>query len=193
MSTLILKKQNKQNRLIAFIKGARGHFNTINEHRKLTFLHCVKAGIPVQGLVHDLSKYSPAEFIPGAVYFSGNRSPHEGERADYGYSKAWMHHKGRNKHHFDYWTDYSPITRKLSPVKMPIKYVKEMFCDRVAASKIYGGEGYTDSDPLKYYLRAKGTRVIHHDTAALLEHLLRMLAAKGEDYTFAYLKRLKRY
>ena len=113
------------------------HFKTITEHKKEVLKGCIKAGIPLQGLMHDLSKYMPSEFIVGAIYYQGNRSPNEGEREAYGYSKAWMHHKGRNRHHFEYWTDYDTVTRIMSPVKMPYKYVAEMFCDRLAASKIY--------------------------------------------------------
>lgn len=175
------------------ISNFRGHLSTVNRHRHMVMRHCVRAGIPLQGLLHDLSKYSPTEFLRGVWYFQGTRSPNEGEREEYGFSYAWMHHKGINRHHFEYWTDYDPVTRRMSPVKMPLKYVKEMFCDRVAASKIYGGENYTDSDPLNYFLRAKGRRMIHPDTSLLLERLLRMLAAKGEDRTFDYLRRLRRY
>ena len=160
-----------------YLHNMRSHFRTITDHRHMAMRHCVKAGIPLRGLLHDLSKYMPSEFIPGVKYYQGTRSPNEGEREAYGFSYAWMHHKGRNRHHFEYWTDYDPKTRLMSPVKMPLKYVKEMFCDRVAASKIYNGENYTDSDALAYFMKAKGRRVIHPDTSALLEHLLRMLAA----------------
>ena len=170
-----------------------GHFKTITKHRHAVLRNCIKAGIPLQGLVHDLSKYSPEEFIYGVKYYQGNRSPHEAERELIGYSHGWMHHKGRNKHHYEYWTDYSIKTKKLTPVKMPLKYVKEMFCDRVAASKIYKKDSYTDASPLEYYLTAKGKRVINPETAALIEKLLRMLKCKGEDYTFAYIRRLKKY
>lgn len=169
------------------------HFKTVTKHRIAVFKNCVKAGIPVQGLLHDLSKYSPEEFINGGRYYQGNRSPHERERELFGYSKGWMHHKGRNKHHFEYWTDYNLKTKVLSPVKMPLKYVKEMFCDRVAASKIYMKENYKDSSPLEYFLKAKGRRVIHPETSALLEKLLVMLSIKGEEKTFAYIRRLKKY
>ena len=106
---------------------------------------------------------------------------------------AWIHHKGRNRHHFEYWTDYNTKTKRLEPVKMPDKFIAEMFCDRVAASKIYGGENYTDIEPLKYFLKAKGRRVIHPDTSELLEKLLIMLYKKGEDYTFDYVRRLRKY
>ena len=170
-----------------------GHFKTITKHRHAVIKNCFKAGIGFQGLFHDLSKYMPSEFFYGCKFYQGTRSPNEGERDAYGFSYAWMHHKGRNKHHFEYWTDYDPVTRRMSPVKMPVKYVKEMFCDRVAASKIYKGKDYTDSAPLEYFMKAKHRRMIHPDTSRLLEKLLRMLIVKGEDYTFKYIRRLRRY
>lgn len=164
------------------------HFKTITKHRHAVIKHCAKAGILCQGLRHDLSKYSPAEFLPGAHYYIGTRSPNEGEREDKGYSLAWIHHKGRNKHHFEYWTDYNIKTKKVEPVEMPLRYVAEMFCDRVAASKIYNGDKYTDQFPLEYFMRAKGRRVIHPKTSDLLETLLTELSQKGEDYTFKHIK-----
>lgn len=166
------------------------HFVTITKHRHVVIKHCRKAGIFWQGLRHDLSKYTPTEFIPGAKYYTGTRSPNEGERELYGYSLAWIHHKGRNKHHFEYWTDYSPVSKVVEPVKMPMRYVAEMFCDRVAAGKIYNGDKYTDKSPIEYFMRAKGRRVIHPETSDLLEELLTMLAEKGEEYTFKHIREL---
>lgn len=174
------------------LKGAFGHFKTITKHRHKVIAHCARAGILWQGLRHDLSKYSPAEFLAGARYYQGTRSPNEAERELYGYSKAWLHHKGRNRHHFEYWFDYDPKTKMNAPVKMPLKYVIEMFCDRVAASKIYQGKNYTDEQPLEYFLRAKGRRVIHPETSDFLESLLVMLAEKGEKATFDYIKVYKK-
>lgn len=170
------------------------HFLTITHHRHKVIANCFRAGIPIRGLLHDLSKYSPTEFIPGAKYFQGHRSPNEGEREDYGYSKAWMHHKGRNRHHFEYWTDYHPKTKMLSGVKMPRKYLIEMFCDRVAASKIYNKDNYTDSKPLEYFMNAKARRatVIHPETSDEIEFLLRMLEEKGEKETFRFIRKMRR-
>ncbi len=165
-----------------------GHCSTITRHRHAVIRHCRKAGIFWQGLQHDLSKYSPTEFFAGVKYYQGTRSPNEQERAVHGYSIAWMHHKGRNKHHFEYWTDYSMKTKRMEPVKMPLRYVVEMFCDRVAASKIYNGDAYQDGDALAYFLRAKPTRVIHPETSDFLEHLLQMLAEEGEETTFAWIR-----
>lgn len=166
------------------------HFCTITKHRHKVIRNCWKAGIPVRGLLHDLSKYSPVEFIAGAKYYQGHRSPNTGERDVNGYSLAWMHHKGRNRHHFEYWTDYSNTGKGVVPVKMPLKFVIEMFCDRVAASKTYMGEAYTDQAPLEYFINGKANRSIHAETAKLLERLLVMLAEEGEDKTFTYIRKL---
>ncbi|MGM9637732.1 MAG: DUF5662 family protein [Eubacteriales bacterium] len=165
-----------------------GHFKTVVRHRHKVFIHCVKAGIPIRGLLHDLSKFSPTEFIPGAKYYQGNRSPNEREREVYGYSAAWMHHKGRNRHHYEYWTDYNPTTRKIEAVKMPRKFVAEMFCDRVAASKIYRGKDYADGDALAYFLKGRAPVTMHPETAAELREMLTVLAEQGEDAAFAYVK-----
>ena len=138
--------------------------------------------------MHDLSKYIPTEFIPGVKYFIGNRSPNEGERQANGYSLAWIHHQGRNKHHFEYWKDYNFETKLMTPVKMTYKYVVEMFCDRVAASKIYQGSNYSPIHPLEYFMRAKATRAIHPSTSDELEFLLRDLAEDGEKHVFNLIK-----
>ena len=168
------------------------HFNTITKHRHKVIAHCFRVGIGWQGLFHDLSKYTPTEFLAGAKYYQGNRSPNERERELFGYSAAWMHHKGRNRHHFEFWTDYNPETKQNMPIKMPIKYVIEMFCDRVAASKIYQGEKYTDAHPLEYFLKGKPTRFIHPETSDVLERLLVMLKEKGEKQTFSYIKKMQK-
>lgn len=175
-----------------YLQRLTGHFSTITRHRHQVIKHCAKAGIFWQGLRHDLSKYSPTEFIPGVKFYTGTRSPNEGERMAYGYSLAWMHHKGRNKHHFEYWSDYNVETRKNEPVEMPYKYVAEMFCDRMAASKIYNGKNYKPTDSLEYFERGKPRRNIHPKTSEQLEKLLRMSVEKGEEETFRYIReRLK--
>ena len=168
------------------------HFKTITKHRHRVIAHCAKAGILRQGLRHDLSKYSPTEFIPGAKYYQGDRSPNEMERELYGYSRAWLHHKGRNRHHYEFWIDYNPKTKRPEPVEMPLRYVIEMFCDRVAASKIYNGKDYTDADPYTYFLRGKGKHRMHEKTEAMLEKQLVMLRDEGEEKTFAYIRRMKK-
>lgn len=165
------------------------HFRTITEHRRLVRRGCFSVGLYLQGLTHDLSKYSPAEFLVGAKYYQGYRSPNNAEREDIGYSSAWLHHKGRNKHHYEYWIDYSATELKgMVPARMPIRYIVEMYMDRVAASKIYN-KGHFETDmPLKYFLKGKAYIVMEEHSKRMLEHLLRMLAAKGEAKTADYIR-----
>lgn len=154
--------------------------------------NCFKVGLYRQGILHDMSKYSPTEFLVGCKYYQGTRSPNNAEREATGYSVAWLHHKGRNKHHYEYWIDYSMKPEEgIVGLKMPMRYVIEMFMDRIAASKTYCGEKYQDTYPLAYYEKgaAKLGKMIHPATAELLHELLKMLAEQGEEKTFAYIKK----
>lgn len=165
------------------------HFKTITRHRFLVCRYCFRLGLYWQGLIHDLSKFSPAEFWVGAKYFQGDRSPNDAERRANGYSTAWMHHKGCNRHHFEYWTDYAVTGEGISGVEMPAKYVAEMFCDRLAASKVYRGKDYHDGDPYAFYLRgAKKRLLLAPRTAEQLEKMLTTLRDKGERAAFAYIR-----
>ncbi len=165
------------------------HLKTINHHKWLVMKHCFRCGLYKQGLLHDLSKYSWTEFSVGVKYYQGDRSPNTAEREAKGYTSAWLHHKGRNKHHLEYWIDYSLTPGVgIEGMEMPVKYVVEMFCDRVAACKNYHPKDYTDDSALKYYEKGKNKYPIHPNTRALLEKLLHMLAEEGEDATFAYIR-----
>lgn len=169
------------------------HLRTINHHKLLVMKGCFKVGLYKQGLLHDLSKYTPSEFLVGCKFYQGTRSPNNAEREATGVSSAWLHHKGRNKHHYEYWIDYSLNKDEgIVGMKMPTRYVVEMFIDRVAASKTYQKENYRDSHPLEYYEKgaAKLGNMVHKDTAALLHHLLKMLAEEGEEKTYDYIRRV---
>ena len=166
------------------------HFKTITYHKLLVAESCFRVGLYRQGLLHDMSKYSPTEFLVGCKYYQGYQSPNNAERLNRGYSSAWLHHKGRNKHHFEYWTDYS-IRKPGHPIegmRMPRRYVAEMLMDRIAASKVYNGENYTDHDPLEYFLKGKAHYVLHPKTEREIEGLLRMLDQRGEEYLYGYVK-----
>ncbi|MFQ9872681.1 MAG: DUF5662 family protein [Oscillospiraceae bacterium] len=167
-----------------------GHLKTVHHHRFLVLRHCFRVGLYRQGLLHDLSKYSPTEFWAGVKYYQGDRSPNEAQRLECGYSAAWLHHKGRNRHHLEYWIDYSPTgSHQIAGTKMPVRYVVEMVCDRMAASKTYRGEAYRDRDPYDYYMRSRDHYLLHPETRALLEELLTLLKDEGEDALFDYIRR----
>ena len=74
-----------------------------------------------------------------------------------------------------------------SPVSL--QRLREMFCDRLAASKIYLKEKYTDASPFEYYDNAREVMLIHPETAAELEKMLLTLKNEGEEAAFAYVRR----
>lgn len=152
--------------------------------------YCFRVGLYRQGLLHDLSKYSYTEFRTGVLYYQGNRSPNAAERERFGYSAAWLHHKGRNKHHFEYWIDFSVRGKGLVGNRMPLCYVIEMTLDRIAASRVYRGNTYSSAAAWEYYQFEKPYIVMHEQTKALLEKLLLMLKEEGEAKTFAYMRHL---
>ena len=163
-----------------------GHAKTVMKHRREVRKLCFKCGLYWQGLTHDLSKYSPTEFWNGVKFYTGTKSPHCGEREKYGYSKAWIHHHNRNKHHAEYWQDI--VGGKSSCVKMPKKYLAEMICDRVAACKVYLKDNYTQDASLNYYNSKKDENQFHTVTRNDLEFFLNLLAKNGEKETFKFIR-----
>ena len=171
------------------INNALGHFITITNHKLLVMKSCFKVGLYKQGLLHDLSKYNPVEFFAGIKYYNGSISPNGIQKKQEGLSKAWLHHKGRNKHHFEYWIDYGiKESEGLKGMNMPTKYVVEMFIDRMSASKNYLKEKYTQRSALEYYEARKHYYILHPESRELLEFLLNKLCDEGEENTVKYIK-----
>lgn len=167
------------------------HLKTIIRHKNMVRAMCFQVGLYRQGIMHDWSKYSPVEFLVGCKYYQGNMSPNNAEREDRGYSQAWLHHKGKNRHHLEYWIDYAAKKDGhggMTGMKMPVRYVVEMFIDRISASKNYQKDAYTARSPLEYYEKGRGHYIMHEDTEALLVYLLTMLAVKGEKKTFSHVR-----
>ena len=155
-----------------------GHLHTVNKHRWEVFKLSVKVGIPIRGLLHDLSKYSPEEFFESVKYYNdGKKSPLRICKEKNGYSKAWLHHFGRNKHHFEYWYDTAAPVKK--PI-IPFKYMLEMICDRVAASKTYRKKKYTPAYPLEYFYIEEPSMVLNDHLKDFLEEVFIELKDKGE-------------
>ncbi len=168
-----------------------GHLGTVLKHKKHVGKACFKMGIGWQGIVHDLSKFSPTEFIPSVKYYSGRLSPNAVDRKLNGRSLAWLHHKGRNKHHFEYWIDFTAESENFAfACKMPMKYIAEMIADRYAACVAYNGSEYTSGDPWTYYLRARKIIIMHPDTKAVLEKALTTMRDEGEEAAFSLMKNL---
>lgn len=164
------------------------HFKTITKHKLLVMDGCFRVGLYRQGLAHDLSKYAPTEFLTGVRYYQGDKSPNAAEREEKGYSEAWMHHKGRNRHHYEYWTDMNLTTKRYESVPMPRRFLAEMVMDRRAACIVYEGDAYTPASALNYYLKSRERTFMHPQTQKELEYILTMLRDKGEERTFRYLR-----
>lgn len=166
------------------------HFLTITRHRHMVMRYCFKSGLYKQGLLHDLSKYSFQEFFPSCKYYAnGVKSPIPNQRKVYGYSSIWLHHKGRNKHHTEYWFDYNDELKKYAPVPMPNRYLAESICDRIAASKNYNRKNFSRQFVLDYFISEQDRLVMHPKTRAKMQELLELYVKNGEKFIFKYIKK----
>lgn len=168
------------------VRNGIAHFKTITIHKIEVLKLCFKVGLYKQGLLHDCSKYEWVEFRTGVHYYQGHRSPIDAEKEKKGMSLGWLHHKGVNKHHWEYWMDNT--RGGLKPVKMPTVYVVEMFCDRIAASKIYLKDNYTNHSALEYFEKGQAYTAMHPETSELLHSFLLMLSSTSEKETLSFIK-----
>ena len=174
-----------------FFERFTGHLMTVCRHKKHVMYACFRMHLYAQGITHDLSKFSPAEFSAGVRYFDGHKSPNAVDRMVNGYSSAWLHHKGRNKHHIEYWLDFSGKEEdRIVCFKMPMRYVAEMVADRYAASKAYRGKDYLQSDPWDYHMKTRNRMIIDRDTRAVLDNALAIMRDNGNEAAFAFMRRL---
>ena len=165
------------------------HFKTVSKHKWEVFKQCRACGLFWQGLFHDMSKFSIVEFASSARYFQGNRSPIEAEKEEVGYSKAWLHHKGHNKHHWEYWTDFADDGSIIAN-KMPVKYLIEMVCDWVGAGKVYNKEKWTTESPMIHYKKMRKGRYFHPDTDTVIIHCMELIRDEGLEAFHKYAKQL---
>ncbi len=156
------------------------HFILITHHKWVVFKLCCKVGEPWRGFWHDFSKYSPTEFWESAKYYVGTHSPITEAKKDKGYSEAWLHHKGRNRHHAEYWVDdRAPDS---TPV-IPYKYTVEMLCDKLAAGIIYEGKKWTKEYELEYWSKEKEHIRLNQKTKNFLTEVLEQVAQNGINKT----------
>ena len=162
--------------------GARWkHFKTVCKHKAVVYRECKACGIAWQGIIHDLSKFSPTEFVPSAKYFQGDKSPIEAEKDALGYSDTWLHHKAHNKHHWEYWCDYNNDNGEVLPHRIPYKYVVEMICDWIGAGMVYESSKWTQASPMEYYKKVRVGRHFHPQTEMLIIQFLKCIRDKGLD------------
>ena len=164
-----------------YLKNAVKHFKLITNHKWIVFKLCCKVGEPWRGFWHDISKYSPTEFGESIKYYVGTHSPITEAKKDKGYSEAWLHHKGRNKHHAEYWND----DRAPDPTPViPYKYAVEMLCDKLAAGMVYEGKNWTKEYEYGYWKKEKDKIKMNDKTKDFITDALKQVADNGIDATF---------
>jgi hypothetical protein len=162
-----------------YIQKFFGHLKTILIHKYWVCYYCYHAGILWQGIIHDLSKFSPIEFFEGVKYYTGSSSPIDACKKENGYSAAWMHHNGRNKHHYEYWQDN--FDNGGEPIMMPFRYATEMICDYLGAARAYCGEDFNLEDEYEWWLKKRCKPLaMHRQTQFFIE--LVMLKLKDCKY-----------
>lgn len=162
------------------MKNIFNHLKTIHTHKKWVFHYCCLAGIPLQGLTHDLSKYSPTEFFESIKYYQGTSSPINAAKADKGYSSAWFHHKGRNKHHYEYWMDN--FDNGGENIIMPYKYWVEMICDYLGAARAYRKEHFSYQDEYNWWLEKEKKCALNPKLKLATTDVFKTLAGQENNY-----------
>lgn len=164
----------------------KGHLKTVVSHKWYVFVECKRMGLFWNGVFHDMSKFSPSEFIPSVKYWSGTKSPIDTEKEVTGKSMAWLHHKGMNKTHFEYWIDF--VKGESIPREMPVEYVIEMVADWIGASKAYGKNSHTFESPLNRFIKLKHEMILHKETSKMFEDFLSVYSMGDEKYFYKYVK-----
>lgn len=159
---------------IKYIKNIWPHLRKIQTHRKWVRHYCFSVKLYKQGLLHDLSKYSPTEFWESVKYYQGTSSPIDAAKKDKGYSMAWFHHRGRNYHHYEMWQDDFDHGGK--PLLMPYKYFAEMVCDYLAAGRAYQGSSFTFTSELHWWENKREACAMPKNQIAMLDYIFAALA-----------------
>ena len=163
------------------LKNIIKHIILVTKHKWWVFKLCCRVGQPWRGLVHDLSKFSPTEFFESVKYYQGNRSPIPVARDTKGFADAWLHHKGRNKHHLEYWVD--PRAKEYAAV-VPYKYAAEMACDKMAASKVYNGKNWTNSSEIDYWRKERTISIVNPKVDNFLTAIFEQVKEQGVEKTY---------
>lgn len=148
-----------------------GHLRLILKHRHRVIKNGWHCGIFWHCLRHDLSKFSPTEFWRSVHFYAGDHSPVLEERLENGYfSLICQHHAKRNKHHWEYWTDFFMGTVVI--MTMPWVYATEYVCDTLAASYCYDPKTFTAEKTLDYFLAREERNYMTQATKAYIRWCL---------------------
>lgn len=165
------------------IKNLYYHFIRVVKHKHWVGKYCFKCGIPMQGITHDMSKFAPAEFLEGARYYQDPLNPVDAAKEEKGYSEAWLRHKGRNKHHYEYWQDGFDKGHGGEPIAMPYKYAVEFLCDYLGTARArLGKNGFSYKLAYEWWRhRIRNPIAMHPATKAFIDDILYSLGEKEDE------------
>lgn len=150
-------------------------------HKFWVAYYCFQLGLYWQGITHDFSKFSLTEIKGALKYWNDSKSSLAYEKELNGYSATFLHHRGRNPHHYEYWIH--SLDEGGVPAEMPRKYVLELICDYLAACRTYGGDPRKEID---WWLKVSPKMKMHPKTkeyiTCVFEHY--RLNFKGGDPGF---------
>ena len=157
-----------------------GHLKTVLVHKYWVFYYCHKFGITWRGIIHDLSKFTPKEFFESVKYYSGTRSPIDACKEVNGISEAWLSHKGKNRHHYEFWQDN--FDSGTSHLIMPFKYTLEMLCDYLGAGRAYQKDKFTYKGEFEWFKnKLKTANAMHPVQKAFIYEMLYYLSPRLEQ------------
>jgi hypothetical protein len=151
------------------------YLSYILRHKWFVFIECCKLGIPWLGFVHDLSKFTPTEWLPYVEHFYGDKPSPRNKTGAYNplsvggsFDYAWLSHQHHNKHHWQYWIlKGDEDAQRVLP--MPDKYRKEMLADWRGAGKALGKPATASW----YYLN-RTSMVLHPETREWIEGIMKL-------------------
>jgi len=165
------------------------YLSYVLRHKWYVTIECFQRGLYRRGIMHDMSKFRPSEFIPYARYFNGTYQSEKDipkflpmsyesiltkEYVEEQFDLAWLEHTHRNKHHWQYWVLREDDGCK-KILKMEHKYIMEMVCDWVGAGKAQGNISPKNDKYLEtrnWYNENKDKMVLHKNTRREVEQTL---------------------
>jgi hypothetical protein len=169
------------------------YLKALLRHKWFVFLEACKLGIPFLGIVHDISKFLPDEFIPYARFFYGEYEGLKKEVVKEDFDRAWLKHLHRNKHHWQRWLlindngiviQYPEKTfKQVEPQNIPPRYLSEMIADWRGAGRAYG-----NPDTKRWYLKNRNNIILHPVSQILVEFELQIDDGLWTEFIDAYEK-----
>lgn len=143
------------------------YFKYLVRHKWFVFVACRKIGASWwTGIVHDMSKFRPSEWLPYAcTFYKKDGSKQYNETIDF--ACAWNDHQKRNKHHWQYYliTWDRGVTE---PLPMPRRDAFEMVADWMGAGRAITGRW----EVKEWYEKNKDKMILHPETKQIVDDIL---------------------